>query len=88
MSIQDRDNDLEILMGEARPREHFCDLHDAELQSRQFSSSLFLDVAHKILTDHGGSLLLDPRSHAAFPVIIRLPRTYRPEGPLAPAAGG
>ena len=60
----------------------------AELQSRQFSSSLFLDAAHKILTDHGGSLLLDPRSHAAFPVIISLPRTYRPEGPLAPAAGG
>lgn len=87
MSIQDRNNDLEILMGEAGHRERFRDLHDTELVSGHFGSSLFLDVAHKIFTDHGGSLLLDPRSHSAFPMIIRLPRTYRPEGPLAPAGG-
>jgi ectoine hydroxylase-related dioxygenase (phytanoyl-CoA dioxygenase family) len=74
-------------MGEAGHRERFRDLHDTELVSGHYGSSLFLDVAHKIFTDHGGSLLLDPRSHSAFPMIIRLPRTYRPEGPLAPAGG-
>ncbi len=82
MSINDRDNELEILLGETLPSEHFCDLYDAELKSKPWSASLFLSAAHKILTDHGGNLLLDPQAHAAFPVIMRIPRSLRPEGTL------
>ncbi|HPW67890.1 MAG: hypothetical protein WDA72_02440 [Desulfomonilia bacterium] len=59
----------------------FCDLYDTELTSRPWSASLFLSAAHKILTDHGGNLLLDPQAHAAFPVIMRIPRSLKPEGP-------
>ncbi len=81
MSINDRDNELEIFLGETRPCEHFCDLYDTELTSKPWSASLFLSAAHKILTDHGGNLLLDPQAHTAFPVIMRIPRALKPEGP-------
>ncbi|HON37167.1 MAG: FHA domain-containing protein [Desulfomonilia bacterium] len=81
MSIDDRDNELEILMGETRSCERFCDLYDTELKSSPWSASLFLSAAHKILTDHGGTLLLDPKAHAAFPVIMRIPRSLKPEDP-------
>ena len=87
MSINDRENELEILLGETRPHERFCDLYDTELTSKPWSASLFLSAAHKILTDHGGNLLLDPQAHAAFPVIMRIPRSLKPEGTLIPTRG-
>jgi K+-sensing histidine kinase KdpD len=72
--IQDSDNELEILIGETENR-HFCELFDSELQWKPWSLSLSLNVAHKIISDHGGKLLLDPSAHLSFPMVIRLPRT-------------
>lgn len=74
--MQDSDNELEILIGETENR-HFCELFDSELQWKPWSLSLHLNVAHKIISDHGGKLLLDPSAHSAFPIIIRIPRTIK-----------
>ena len=74
--MQDSDNELEILIGETENR-HFCELFDSELQWKPWSLSLYLNLAHNIISDHGGKLLLDPSAHSAFPKIIRIPRTIK-----------
>jgi GAF domain-containing protein len=74
ISIQDFGSELEILIGEIDKDRRFCELFDPELQRRPWSLGLFLNIAHKIISDHGGKLLLDPQGPSAFPVIIRMPR--------------
>jgi len=74
--MQDSENELEIVIGKTESR-HFCQLFDSELQWKPWSLSLYLNVAHKIISDHGGKLLLDPSAHSAFPIIIRIPRTIK-----------
>lgn len=85
MNVRDRNNELEILLGKTGSLERFRDLYDAELKYKPWSTSLFLSAAHKILTDHGGNLLLDPQAKNAFPVILRIPRSWKPEGPFLSA---
>jgi pSer/pThr/pTyr-binding forkhead associated (FHA) protein len=75
ISIQDFGSELEILIGEIDKDRRFCELFDPELQRRPWSLGLFLNIAHKIISDHGGKLLLDPQGRSAFPLIIRMPRT-------------
>ncbi len=75
--IQDCGNDLEILIGEIDKQRHFRELFDPELKSKPWSLSLFLNIAHKILSDHGGKLLLDPEGYSAFPIIMKIPRTIK-----------
>jgi nitrogen fixation/metabolism regulation signal transduction histidine kinase len=74
--MQDSENELEILIGETQNRQ-FCELFDSELTWKPWSLSLYLNVAHKMISDHGGKLLLDPSAHSAFPIIIRIPRTIK-----------
>jgi K+-sensing histidine kinase KdpD len=73
--IQHAGNDLDILIGEINRDSHFCEVFDPALKDKPWSLGLFLNIAHKIVSDHGGKLLLDPQGHAPFPVLIRLPRT-------------
>ena len=75
--IQDFGNELEILMGEAYGNKRLCELFDPELEGKVWSLGLFLNIAYKIISDHGGKLLLDPSAHSAFPMIIRIPRTIK-----------
>ena len=74
ISIQHSGNELEILIGETGKDRCCCEPFDPELQSKPWGLGLFLNMAHKIISDHGGKLLLDPEAHSAFPVLIRLPR--------------
>ncbi|MFH1148070.1 MAG: FHA domain-containing protein [Pseudomonadota bacterium] len=75
VSIRDCGNDIEILVGpETDGPVRLCETSDPELQTKPWSLGLFLNMAHKIIADHGGKLFLDPRSNAAFPILIRLPR--------------
>ncbi len=74
--MQDSDNELEILIGDTENRQ-FCELFDSELQWKPSTLSLYLNVAHKIISDHGGKLLLDPSAHSVFPMIIKIPRDMR-----------
>ncbi len=75
--IQQCGNELEILIGEIGKDRRCCELFNPELESKPFSLGLFLNIAHKIISDHGGKLLLDPEAHSAFPVLIRIPRTIK-----------
>jgi K+-sensing histidine kinase KdpD len=73
--IRDVGNDLEILLGEIQGDKALFEPSDRELQHKPWSLSLFLNIAYKIVSDHGGKLLLDPEEHMAFPVLMKIPRT-------------
>jgi pSer/pThr/pTyr-binding forkhead associated (FHA) protein len=75
--IQHSGNDLEILMGEVDKNRPFCELFDPELQSKPWSLGLFLNIAHKIISDHGGKVLLDPKAHSPLPILVTMPRTIK-----------
>ena len=55
-----------------RPR--FCRASDAALQNKPWSMDLFLNMAHKIVADQGGSILMDLHSSSSFPMLVRMPR--------------
>jgi len=74
ITVQDRGTALDIVMGETDAIEGFCDLFDAALEGRPWRLSLFLNSANKRISDQGGRILLDPRAHSAFPLIIRFPK--------------
>jgi nitrogen-specific signal transduction histidine kinase len=73
--IQDSGNELEILIGEVGENRHLFETFDPELRGKPWSLGLFLNIAHKIISDHGGKLLLDSEGHTAFPVLVTIPRT-------------
>jgi len=73
ITVRDSGNDIEIILGEIDEHRHFCDPFAHELHDKPWSLSLFLNMAHKILSDHGGKLLLDPGGDSAIPLIMRLP---------------
>jgi hypothetical protein len=75
IAIRDFGSELDILIGEIDKDRRFCELFDPELQRKPWSLGLYLNIAHKIISDHGGKLLLDPQGPSAFPVIIRMPGT-------------
>ncbi len=74
--LQDSDNELEILIGESEDRQ-LSELFDSELPWKPWSLSLYLNVAHKIISDHGGKLLFVPSASSPFPTVIRVPRTIK-----------
>jgi len=73
--IQDSGNELEILIGEVGENRHLFETFDPELRGKPWSLGLFLNIAHKIISDHGGKLLLDSEGHTAFPLLVTIPRT-------------
>ncbi len=73
--VRDRGNDLEIVFGETDENTRLYEPFDPELRDKPWSLGLFLNIAYKILSDHGGRLLLDPSAQSAFPVVMRLPKT-------------
>ena len=74
LTIQDYGNELEIVIGRADDRSHFADPAEASLQSKPWVLDLFLNMAHKLISDQGGKMLLDSRSLSACPLIVRLQR--------------
>jgi len=73
--IQYAGNELEIVIGGFDRNSHLSEVFDPALQDKPWSLGLFLNIAHKIISDHGGKLLLDPLGNSAFPILIRLPTT-------------
>jgi hypothetical protein len=76
ITVCDCGNEAEILVGDKEGNIDLCEPYDGALQDKPWTLSLFLSIAHKILSDHGGKLLLNPSLHLSLPVIIRIPRTY------------
>ncbi len=75
--IQDSGDDTEIVFGNVDRSKQFCDLFDAKLHNKPWSLGLFLNIAHTIISDHQGRLLVEPESKSPLPLIIRLPRVSK-----------
>lgn len=75
IEVDDFGSDLQIAFGDVEEFESVCELFDLQLRSKPWSLGLFLNIAQKIIKDHGGRLLLDPQSSSAFPLIVRIPRS-------------
>jgi nitrogen fixation/metabolism regulation signal transduction histidine kinase len=73
--IQYARNELEIVIGKVDDDSNLSEVFDPALQDKPWSLGLFLNIAHRIISDHGGKLLLDPLGNSAFPVLVRLPTT-------------
>jgi nitrogen fixation/metabolism regulation signal transduction histidine kinase len=78
ISIRDSNHEIEIVIGEMEGPGRLCDPFAPELTGKPWSSGLFLTMAHKIISDHRGMLLLDAVGRAIVPVVIRIPRTISP----------
>ncbi len=77
ISINDSGNNLEIAFGETDSSKPMFSPFDPEVREKPFSLGLFLNIAHKILSDHGGCLLLDASTLSAYPVIMNIPRSMK-----------
>jgi pSer/pThr/pTyr-binding forkhead associated (FHA) protein len=73
--IQDFGNELEVILGEVGKNRRSFEPFSSGVQGKPWSLGLFLNIAHKIICDHGGKILLNPQGHAPFPIIMRMPRT-------------
>jgi GAF domain-containing protein len=74
IEIRDSGNELEIVFGHIDKREQLCEPYDPDLRGKPMSISLFLNIAYKIVSEHGGKMLLDPQAYSAFPIVIMIPR--------------
>jgi signal transduction histidine kinase len=74
ISIQDCRNDIEIFIGHQGGQSVPFEALDADHGGKPASLGLFLNLAHKIINEHGGELFLDPNARSPFPMLIRLPR--------------
>jgi len=77
--IEHSGDDVEVLFGETGGAAARCshDLFDPELRDKPWSLGLFLNIAHKIISDHGGKLLLDADARSAIPLVVKLPRLIK-----------
>jgi nitrogen fixation/metabolism regulation signal transduction histidine kinase len=78
ISLRDSDHEIEIVIGEVESPGRLCDPFAPELAGKTWSLGLFLTMAHKIISDHRGMLLLDAAGHSIVPMVIRMPRTISP----------
>jgi nitrogen fixation/metabolism regulation signal transduction histidine kinase len=78
ISLRDSEHEIEIAIGGVERPWRLCDAFAPELASKPWSLGLFLTMAHKIIADHRGKLLLDPAGHSLLPMVIRMPRTILP----------
>jgi nitrogen fixation/metabolism regulation signal transduction histidine kinase len=78
ITVQNYGNEIEILFGTPEDEGRFCDPFDpGSVEKKPWTLGLFLSMAHKIVDDHGGQMLLDSKARGPFPMIVRLPRTMR-----------
>ena len=77
ITVQNYGNEIEILFGTPEDKGRFCDPFDPGSVEKPWTLGLFLSMAHKIVDDHGGQMLLDSKARGPFPMIVRLPRTMR-----------
>jgi len=73
ISVESRGNDLEIVIGDVNREEGLQEIFGPALSDKPWSLGLFLNIAHKIIADHGGKMLFEAKGHSAFPLLLRLP---------------
>ena len=74
ISVHDCGDEVEIVIGEGFNSNRLYELFDPRLQKKPWSLGLFLNITQKIISDHGGKLLVDPEGQSMMPLFIRIPR--------------
>jgi len=77
VSIYDRGKEIAIVIGEGGMEKCTGEIYDEEIKRKPWSMGLFLNIAHKIISDHAGRMLFDPHGRSAYPTMITLPRNIR-----------
>ncbi|UCH80756.1 MAG: FHA domain-containing protein [Nitrospiraceae bacterium] len=75
ISIDEDNNDIRVTFGDISSGQRLCKPFDPEIRDKPWSLGLFLNIAHKILSDHGGCIMLSPTSHTAFPIVMKVPKS-------------
>lgn len=79
ITLRDADNGLEICFGQLPAKGVFRDPFDPVFRDKPWCNSLFLNIAHKILLDHGGKLLLNAAGQGVLPLILLIGRSLTME---------
>jgi GAF domain-containing protein len=79
ITIRDDNDFLEVVFGKLHEDSRLCSPFDPEVREAPWSLGLFLNIAHKILSDLGGAILLDSRAGKPLPVVMKIPRSVHPE---------
>jgi two-component system, NtrC family, sensor kinase len=75
ITVEDAANEVRLSFGEPVEDSRLGDLDDPGLERRPWSLGLFLNLANKIISDHGGRLLVEVQGHSPLPLEVRMPWT-------------
>ncbi|MCE5336126.1 MAG: FHA domain-containing protein [Desulfobacteraceae bacterium] len=79
VSVTDHKNSIEIYIGPESASRPVFETLDADHGGKPPTLGLFLNLAHKIISEQGGEILLDPNGHSPFPLLIRIPLISEPQ---------
>jgi len=82
IKLQDGEAALEISFGHVVDGSTFRDPFDTVFRDKPWCNSLFLNIAHKILLDHGGKLLLNMEGHGVLPLKMLICRSITVESEM------
>lgn len=77
VNIYDHEKEIAIVIGEGGMEKCTHEIYDEEIKRKPWSMGLFLNIAHKIISDHGGKMLFDPDGRSPYPTVITLPRNTK-----------
>ena len=79
IALRDAENGLELCFGQVPEKGVFRDPFDPVFRDKPWCNSLFLNIAHKILLDHGGKLLLNAAGQGVLPLMLLIARSLTVE---------
>lgn len=77
LSLVDSGKDIQVIIGEVQEGQCKSEIYDQGMQRKAWTMGLYLNIAHKIICDHGGTLLFDPEGNSPHPLVINLPRQVK-----------
>jgi pSer/pThr/pTyr-binding forkhead associated (FHA) protein len=86
--LQDGEAALEISFGHVLDGSTFRDPFAPVFRDKPWCNSLFLNIAHKILLDHGGKLLLNTEGHGVLPLMMLICRSITVESEMQGGRSG
>lgn len=79
ITLRDAEEGIELCFGRDDKKDSFSDPFAPVFQKKPWCNSLFLNIAHKILLDHGGKLLLNTEGKTILPLVLFLSRSIATE---------
>ncbi len=77
LSLVDSGKNIEVVVGDVREGQCTSGIYDKGMQRKAWTMGLYLNIAHKIICDHGGRMLFDPEGNSPYPLLISLPRQLK-----------